>query len=312
MKPIAAYAPAIENNLITYSTLLNDTPANYNGWTPKNWYKTHYGYVTTEFALEKSMNTIPVYLVNKLTPQVSFDFLTKELGITTLNKADMDLSPLGMGGTNGGVTTLESAAAFAVFGSGGIYNAPIFYTEVRDYKDNVILESYSESSAAISPDTATVMNHLLQNVVYGNEGTGRKAASYLPSMKIYAKTGTSDSSNDLWFVGGTPYYIASCWCGYDAQQSISDSAIAIKMWGNVMSSVHKNLPAKDFEDSGYAKQLEYCTHTGLIATNTCPSVKTGWYKSNNIPESCTTHKASVQEDDGEEKGDEQNGENSNE
>ena len=111
MKPIAAYAPAIEEGLIHYSSIVNDTATNYNGWTPKNWYGTYWGGVSVQYALERSINTIPVYLVNKLTPQVSYDFLTQKLGITTLNEFDKDLSPLGMGGTNGGITTLESAAA---------------------------------------------------------------------------------------------------------------------------------------------------------------------------------------------------------
>ncbi len=289
MKPIAAYAPAIENGLINYSSIVNDTATNYNGWTPVNWYKSYWGNVSVQYALERSINTIPVQLVHKLTPQVSYDFLTQKLGITTLTAEDINLSPLGMGGTNGGITTYESAAAYSVFGNGGLYYEPTMYYSVYDQHGEEILKAKDKPEVAISDDTATVMNHLLQNVVYGGNGTGRGAAGYVPSMKIYAKTGTSNNSNDLWFVGGTPYYVASSWCGYDSQQAISDSQIALKMWGAVMRKVHEGLPAKEFEDSSYASDRYYCTETGNLATDTCPSKAVGWYRKNDIPEVCKNH-----------------------
>lgn len=293
MKPIAAYAPSIENGLINYSSRVNDAKTNYNGWTPVNWYKAYWGDISVEYALERSVNTIPVYLVNKLGPQTSYDFLTQKLGITTLTSEDVNLSPLGMGGTNGGITTFESAAAYSVFGNGGMYYEPTLYYAVYDQKGDEILAPKGEPTVAISDDTATVMNKLLQNVVYGGNGTGKGAAGYIPNMKIYAKTGTSNNSNDLWFVGGSPYYVASCWCGYDTQQPISDSAIALKMWGAVMGETHKNLPAKEFEISSYAADRYYCTSTGLLATDTCPSKSVGWYRKNDIPTLCTEHKGNA-------------------
>lgn len=290
MKPIAAYAPAMEQNLIHYSSIVNDTATNYNGWRPNNWYGGYWGNITVQYALERSVNTIPVYLVNKLSPQKSFDFLTKKLGITTLNSEDINLAPLGMGGTNGGITTIESAAAYAVFGNGGHYYKPTLYTKVLDQRNKVILDGTSESIMAISEDTATVMNHALQTVVYGSNGTGKGAASYVPSMKIFAKTGTSNNSNDLWFVGGTPYYVGSCWCGYKNQEEIKNSAIALNMWGAVMSRVHSGLKSKDYVDSEYTVKKYYCTETGNIATNACKSTSIGWYKKDNIPPTCSTHK----------------------
>lgn len=290
MKPIAAYAPAIEDDIIHYSSILNDTATNYNGWTPKNWYNSYWGGVTTQYALERSINTIPVYLVNKMGPQNSYNFVTQKLGITTLNKNDIDLSPLGMGGTNGGITTLESAAAYAVFGNGGRYYEPTLYYAVYDQRNEVVLSNEDvDPTVAVSEDTATVMNKLLQGVVYGSNGTGKGAAGYIPNMKIYAKTGTSNNSNDLWFVGGTPYYVASCWCGYDKQQTISDSAVAMKMWGAVMSKVHTGLEAKEFEESDYAVERFYCTETGLRATSGCPSKAIGWYKKSEVPGACKNH-----------------------
>lgn len=295
MKPIAAYAPAIEQDLINYSSIVNDTKTNYRGWSPKNWYGSYWGNITVQYALERSVNTIPVSLVNQMEPENSYKFLTEKLGVTTLNKNDMDLSPLGMGGTNGGLTTLESAAAFAVFGNGGKYYEPSLYTKVTDQQGKVVLEKKSQAQFAISEDTATVMNHLLQTVVYGSNGTGTRAKSYIPNMKIYAKTGTSNDQNDLWFVGGTPYYIASCWCGFEEMQPIPSrhSGIALNMWGNVMSRAHKGLKTKEFADSPYATEKYYCTSSGLLATDSCPNKAVGWYRKSFVPEACTAHKGEL-------------------
>ncbi len=299
MKPIAAYAPAIDDGIINYSSILNDTATVYNAglpneWIPNNWYNTYAGSVTTQFAIERSINTIPVYLINKLGKQRCYDFVTQRMGITTLTKADMDLSPLGMGGTNGGITTIQSAAAYAVFGNGGKYYEPTLYYDVYDQHGNVVLSNNDiQPTVAISDDTATVMNKMLQTVIYGSRGTGRDAKNFIPNMKIFAKTGTSNLANDLWFVGGSPYYVASCWCGYDQPQEVTDSTIARTMWGAVMSEIHKDLEAKDFRISNYASERFYCPETGLLATDTCPSRAKGWYTKQGTPEKCTTHIGNV-------------------
>ncbi len=298
MKPIAAYAPAIEQGLINYSSIVDDHPVTSGSWTAVNWYKSYWGNITVQYALERSVNTIPVQLVQKITPAKSFQFLATKLGISTLTAKDMDLSPLGMGGTNGGITTMESAAAYAIFGNGGLYYKPKLYTKVLDQHDNVVLDnSLNDSNAAISEETSTIMNHLLQGVVYGSNGTGAAAAKYVNGMKIYAKTGTSNNSNDLWFVGGTPYYIASCWCGYDNQTAISDSVIALKMWGAVASKIHSGKKAKEYKFSSKVEEKTYCKESGLIAGSGCTDTATGYYSSSAIPGNCNIHSSAPSQSD---------------
>lgn len=292
MKPIAAYAPAIENNLITYSTVVNDTRYKYGSWSPNNWYGGYWGYITAHYALERSVNTIPVYLVNEMKPEKSFKFLTDNLGINTLKSSDINLSALGMGGTDNGITTTQSAAAFAVFGNLGKYYTPTTYHYITDMHGTEILRYSDIGIQAIGEDTACVMNHMLQNVVYGANGTGASAKGYVSNMKIYAKTGTSNSTNDLWFVGGSPYYITSCWAGYDNNRTIKNSSIAKSMWGAVMKPIHSGLKAKQFEESRFVSERYYCAETGLLATENCTAKAKGYYKNSYLP-TCSLHEGKI-------------------
>ena len=132
------------------------------------------------------------------------------------------------------------------------------------------------------------MRHLLMTVTTSSYGTG---SSYKVSgFDTFAKTGTTDDNNDKWFVGGTPYYVAAVWYGYDIPEYIST-------WGNpagavyktVFDAIHEDLPDKDFEDLDGAVQKEYCIDTGKLASSSCYSTATGWYKKDNVPEYCTGH-----------------------
>lgn len=297
IKPLSAYAPAIEKNLITYSSFVDDKETYYNTgsgkWRPVNWYRYYKGNVSVKYALEISMNTIPVYLVDLMTREASYEFLTESLGLTHLTKWDADYSPLGMGGTNGGYTTLESAAAFAVFGNLGKYYEPVTFTHIYDQYDNLIIENIPESQVAVSEDTAYIMNKLLQNVVTGREGTGAGAKKYLPEFDFYAKTGTANDTNDIWFVGGTPHYVASSWCGYDQVQGVSDSKRARTMWGEVMKRIHEGLDTKkEFPTTEHVQCKLYCPETGLIARENCPATAYGWYKTTD-KKYCTAHDGDV-------------------
>ncbi len=303
IKPLSVYSACMDNNDIYYSMLIQDLSKNYGEWRVANYGNMggHGANVSIKYALEQSLNTVPVKLLDeKLGLETSYEFMTKSLGFTTLTpggNGDLNLAPLGMGGTNGGLTTLESAAAYAIFGNHGFYYEPHFYTKVlnshgeplRNEKGEVILNrENARGHYVIAPDSADVMNHLLQNVV--KNGTATMIKSYFPKMAVYGKTGTTNDECDLWFCGGTPYYVASCWCGYDNTNNqkvrIPDTNIAKKLWGTIMSSVHSDLSNKQFEDCSDVVEAYYCKSSGLIASSGC-SKELGWFRSSNVPAKCT-------------------------
>ena len=315
MKPIGVYALAVEYNDINYSSFVPDVqmswsdPSIKGGW-PNNWDFRYTGTTSLEYAIYHSINCTPVYILRNFIGngsdnyskanngiEISYDFLTTKLGLSHLTDADKNFSSLCLGGCAYGLTSEELAAAYAIFGNLGYYYTPTTYTVIYDQFDNVVDDTTKvKPLPAISEDTATVMNHLLQQVV--KKGTGSGAG--INGFDVFAKTGTTSDSQDLWFVGGTPYYVASCWYGFDNPQKYSPngmsgyfsdgtnvSAAALRIWREVMSKIHENLPKKEFKDSEYAQQMKYCTSTGLIATSGCPSTAKGWYRADNIPSTCT-------------------------
>ncbi|MGN0451737.1 MAG: transglycosylase domain-containing protein [Acutalibacteraceae bacterium] len=252
MKPIGVYALAIEKDIVNYTSSVLDKPIEKyypDGKSgPKEWYGYYKGTVKLNYAIRKSMNTIPVRLLQEIGIDASYDFLVNKLHCNHLVEADKNLAALALGGTNYGLTTTESAAAYAIFGNLGVYHRPTTYYKIERPNGEVVLEHDEVGEQVLSPASATVMNHLLQEVVYGSEGTGRGIAGF-SSMKAYAKTGTSSESNDLWMVAGSPYYVGSVWYGFDIQSKVDNGAAAATIWKEVMRDVHKDLEKKEFVDS---------------------------------------------------------------
>ena len=252
MKPIGVYALAIEKDIVHYTSKVLDQPIdNYypdGKKGPKEWYGYYKGNITVDYAIRKSANTIPVRLLKEIGIEESYKFLTEKLGCKHLVEEDKNLASLALGGCNYGLTTTESASAFAIFGNQGVYHEPTTYYKIERVGGEVILEHNEVGEQVITPATATIMNHLLQGVIYGSEGTGGIISSF-SNMKAFAKTGTSSESNDLWMVAGSPYYVGSVWYGFDMQQQIKSTSGAAVIWRDVMKQVHKGLEKKEFVDS---------------------------------------------------------------
>ncbi len=291
MKPIAVYAPATEYDLINWSTILVDGPATMiegKEW-PSNYENKYYGDTPIVEAVRKSRNTIPVKIIEQLTPERSVDFLQKKFGITTLvtsgRQNDYGLS-LAIGSLTEGLLLKELTAAYVPFGNGGNYFTPITYTRIEDSSGNIVLDKSSKKSRAISEDTASVMNRLLYEVVNGEGGTGKEAK--MGNMPVIGKTGTTQDYYDLTFVGLTPYYVGGVWTGYDVPKSLPYRSIydPDTIWKNVMAEIHKDLPVKNFELSSDVVELEYCTESGLLKSSACTSVAKGYYKTNAKPDIC--------------------------
>lgn len=298
MKPLTAYAPAIDSGAVTPATTFDDYPIqllNENPW-PKNSPQKYRGWVSVGTGIQHSINTIALQTLQAGGLAESFNFATENLGLNLVPE-DMNLSSLGLGGLTYGLSTVEMAAAYASFVNQGVYNEPRTYLKVTNADETeVILENEGESHAAMKETTAYLMTKMLKNAV--DAGTGTQAR--ISGMPVAGKTGTTSDNYDRYFVGYTPYYCAAVWTGYEYNAKISYSGgnPAITMWKLVMEKIHENLEYKDFPtvDSSLLETVEVCKDSGLLASDACAAdirgtrvTKVEVVKGTAPTETCTMH-----------------------
>ena len=286
IKPITVYSPALEYGLITPITVVDDVPKDFTvrdtgeGW-PYNENRKYSGHVTILTGIAKSLNTVAVDVLTRVGTQRSYDWASKNLGLTTLVESmektlkdgtvktysDIDVSPLSMGSLTRGVSVLEMTAAYSAFVNDGQYTTPVLYTKVYDSDGKLLLDNTPVTTVAMSTKTRDYMIQLLTNVV--KNGTGTKAA--ISGIETGGKTGTTSADCDRWFAGITPYYTGVVWFGFDAQQSLQKFSTnpALELWKRVMSSVLEDAEPASFELSTPMTKVSYCLDCGLLATDLC-------------------------------------------
>lgn len=309
IKPISIYAPAVNEKYVTWSSMITNygIPHYYSdgGYGPVN-YGNDPGSpdskVNVQKAICKSYNTVPAQILKKMGFETSFSYTTQKFHLGYIvDPTDKNTSSLAVGGTYKGVTTLEMASAYAAFGNGGKYFEPYCYYKVTNSNGSKVLLQHEESAGEqiISPETADIMNELLQTVVTDAAGQATARNYGLKNSVLFAKTGTTTEDKDRWFVGGTPYYVAAVWFGCDEPKQISNYVTGNPsgaIFDAVMNAVHKGLESKSFTKfSPIVEQHAYCTATGLLASDSCPSKAMGWYSKENLPRHCTSCTGAVPE-----------------
>ncbi len=262
IKPLAVYGPAVDIGLVTANSTVLEKAIVVNGdeW-PRNFNGDHGSgkYVTVENALVRSLNTVPARILDGmlgLTTSMKYCNERFHLGLVDAPPpvGDRDLSPLAVGGTTTGVTTLEMASAFASFGNGGRYYEGYSYYKVTDRNGNIVLDRTREiPEQAIKEETASTMLSMLTSAVTQSAGTAYGSQIYDKDgrrLQTFAKTGTTSDNCDKWYCGGTPYYVASVWYGYDYRADLhtGTSNPAKTIFKYVFDIIHEDYENKTFSE----------------------------------------------------------------
>jgi len=287
IKPIAVYAPAIDLEIITPATVIDDIPVymltgkDAEREYPVNYDNKHDGLTSVRNGLKNSVNVVAAKIWrDMLLPDNSIEYL-KKVGIDRENEKYISLV---LGGLEKGVNPLQMAAAYVPFAHKGMYYSPTTFTLVT-YSDNkeLLNRKAPDYTIAYSEQTAFIMADMMKEVTLGrtspfpHSGT---AAAYVNEktvgMTVAGKTGTTTLNIDKWFVGYTPYYAAATWYGYDNTGSepitlkTAEYNQAMKIWAAVMQKVHKDLPDKDFDEKpADIVEKKICIYSGKIATDLC-------------------------------------------
>jgi penicillin-binding protein 1A len=247
IKPLAVYGPAVDQGLISPSTLVDDNPdlhLNGTSWYPRNAGGGNAGIITIQKALTNSINTVSAQILDKLTPSVSYDYLKDRLGVVSLVDSDRDYAPLALGQLTNGITVREMAQAYDAFPNDGVFTYARTYTQITDSKGNLLLDNPAKTDVAFKANTAWTITYMLN--IAATYGTGSE--SYFGTMPHAGKTGSSSDYCDRWFVGFTPYYVAAVWTGYDtpARMYVTGNPAA-QIWKKIMQPLHDGLEYKAFK-----------------------------------------------------------------
>lgn len=298
-KIVSTYAPALNEKGMTLATTFEDEPYEYPDGSPvNNATRSYNGTTTIRTAIQNSINVVAVKCLEKVTPELGLKYLDN-FGFTTLahgTEADKDANgnvwsdanlATALGGITRGVTNVELCASYAAIANGGNYIKPIYYTKILDHNGNVLIENTAAERSVIKESTAFLLTSAMEDVV--KQGTG--TACQLDNMPVAGKTGTTETYNDLWFVGYTPYYTCAVWSGYDNNEKLPDYARNFHkaLWKKVMSRIHEGLPSKEFEKPASVEKLSVCEETGLLPRAGCPVI-TEYFDVGTMPtEYCDQH-----------------------
>ena len=281
LKPIALYAPLIDEGKINWATVFDDVPVSFTESEegcreyPRNSPAVYDGLTTVKDALRNSKNTIAVRLCNLRTPKKIFDSLTKDFGFDTLIKkedglTDIAVAPMALGQLGRGVSLLKLTESYSAFTGHGEWREATGYFLVTDHNNKIILEKNQGRNKIFKASTAEIMNQLLLTVT--EDGTASKI-TLKERINTAGKTGTSGGSRDKTFIGYTPYFTAGIWCGYDG----SDRAVTslskghLEIWDEVMTIIHSDIDENEIENFSTEGliYLPYCADSGKMYSDIC-------------------------------------------
>ena len=244
IKPLIDYTPGFESGMYSPSTIVNDHKF-VNG--PSNAGGGYHGNVRIREAVARSLNTVAWQVLDNITVKFGLSFLDK-LHFHNISYIDNDNMALSLGGFTEGVRVVDMAKGFSTLANNGSYSDRTCIKKIEHVSDGVVYKNNNEKDQVYSQDAAWMMTDVLKGVFNESYGTGRKLK--LDNGQICAgKTGTTNSSKDVWFCGYTKYYTTVVWAGYDTPRAMpgaSGASIPGVIWKDYMDDIHKKLKPEDF------------------------------------------------------------------
>jgi penicillin-binding protein 1A len=228
------YAAALDSGF-TPATIVIDAPIEVDTaqglWRPKNASNRFYGPTPLRTGIEQSRNLMTVRVAQEIGMETVAGY-AERFGVYN------PMMPFLANALGSQETTLfKMVAAYAMFANGGERVEPTLVDRVQDRWGRTVYRHdqracpdcaqptlaagqapriTSDRERVINAITAYQLTSMLQGVV--QRGTARGINLPVP---IAGKTGTTNDSKDVWFVGFSSNIVAGCYIGYDQPQSLS-------------------------------------------------------------------------------------------
>lgn len=306
LKPLIVYGPAIENRLLTAGTIIDDLPRHYydpnasgEDWFPQNWDHQFHGLLTARDALMQSYNGPAIEVISHVGTRAAMH-TARQLGLDGITQEDAQSLGLAIGGTAGGVSPTEMAAAYATLAQNGVYRSLSLIDRIENEAGQTIYRRPCASERIVfARGTTAILTTMLESVIQDPVGTAHVLKKSISTTDVAGKTGTTDDNRDAWFIGYTPNYTMSTWVGYDIPHPLinhgpfHETSRPIRIFAQVLGPIiihHKSvfpLPAH------YHKYL-ICTKSGQLAGPLCRAAhETEWdiFADDTAPTSvCSLHR----------------------
>ena len=234
------YAAAIASGKNPHDSYL-DAPIIVDGYEPKNFDKGYRGWMTMQQALAKSVNIVALRVMMKVGFEPTIK-LARDMGIKSELKP---MYSLALGSNE--VNLLELTSAYGSFANKGLHVEPHGIRRIFNRQGKEIWNAKSSNKfnakRALDADTAAITTSMLRKVV--TQGTGGSAG--LNNRPVAGKTGTTDDTRDLWFIGYIPQMVTGVWLGNDDNKSTrGSSSTAAYTWRDFMKNVVEGMAIENF------------------------------------------------------------------
>jgi len=280
---IAALEPSGGNGPeITLASFLDDSPLEVRTpsgpWRPTNYDKRFRESVPVREALERSLNVATARLAQRVGLRRVAD-VAHRLGI----ESELPVVPsLALGAVE--VSPVEIARAYATIASGGVRPSVRTIEDLVDSFGTALERRAFELERVIDPGTAYLATSLLEGVA--ERGTARGIRNGGLRGPVAAKTGTSDSERDLWFVGFTPELVAVVWIGFDSPRSVGVPASvgALPVWRRFVEGVTGGWVRGRFPRPASVERVAVDPGSGARALSGCPQRREEFFLEGTAPD----------------------------
>ncbi|MCC8417926.1 MAG: penicillin-binding protein 1A [Rickettsia endosymbiont of Bryobia graminum] len=288
-----SYIAALENG-IKPNKIFDDGPIELSQgpglpmWRPKNYSGNFLGQITMRTGLEKSRNLITV----RVAQAVGISKVADVVHRFGINDQPKKVFSMVLGALE---STLEKmTAAYATIANSGKKITPHFVELIKDRNGRIIyrrddrqcqncdlrdmdnidianievpIVSNKHEQVIIDEATNYQAISMLTGAVQRGTATGAKKLGKV----IAAKSGTTNDSKDVWFVGFTPKIIVGTYIGYDNPKNMgktaTGSSVAMPIFISFMEKAYADVPSLDFKIPDSIKLIPVDRRTGRITAS---------------------------------------------
>ncbi|MFM7630250.1 MAG: penicillin-binding transpeptidase domain-containing protein, partial [Alphaproteobacteria bacterium] len=256
-------------------------------WKPSNYSGDFYGLTTLRRGMELSRNLMTVRLALAIGLKPIQD-VAHRFGIYD-NMPPYYSSVLGSNET----TLLKMTQAYGELVNGGKKIRPSLVDRIQDRYGKTIFrhdnrpcadclqKTWQDQNPPILPDDRETLadpRHVYQvvNILSGvvARGTGAKIGATFPGYALAGKTGTTNDSRDVWFLGFSPDLVVGIYYGYDQPQTLgrkeTGGSVAVPVFIDFMKTILPTMPSVPFRMPSGIRLVSTDLQSGVVVPPDTP------------------------------------------